>query len=687
MAKIRGTQNNDELIGFAGNDRILGFGGRDHLFGNQGNDLLIGHGGNDELHGGPGRDRLQGRAGKDLLFGDEDDDVLIGHGGNDELQGGPGIDRLQGGGGRDLLLGGEGDDTLRGNGGIDELQGGPGGDRLEGGGGNDTLFGGAGNDTLAGGGGADEFVVESIADGLDDILDFDMAEYDFLTVSTALTGFESGNDIDRFVRVDPMVGVTLVSLNPDGAGDDFTPVFRLTGEFDSNSLVSYGMEFDRINPDLLPLQSNPSLSTDDPASSTSPDISADGRFVAFESKDFALGSSFEQDFEDDADIFVADFASGMVARASTDAAGGLAGFDGGSDAFSFAPSISSDGRLVAFHSGADNLVTNDTNDSDDIFIKDLLTGAIVRASTASNGQQGDASSSNASLSDDGRLLAFESEAANLVATDPNGAGNDVFVKDLGTGEIDRIAAPDGTIAHNPTLSGDGHFLAFETSDAAGGSSANVVLVDLATGASRIVAATSDGSGSFSGAEPVLSSDGRFLAFASEVQLTTDDDNGESDIFVFDRLLGTTEMVSTSSTGSGASGSDDVFQQLSSSPSISADGRYVAFDSAAVDLVPGDTNGLRDVFVKDMATGAIHRVSLNPDGSQATGGLEASELGSRDPSISADGRLVAYASNAGSLQGVPNDDAGTTVFLAETGFGSAGPAALETLLTPAESGVG
>jgi Tol biopolymer transport system component len=651
MARIPGTSDDDELVGFPENDRILGFGGNDRLFGNQGNDLLIGHGGKDELQGGPGRDRLQGRTGNDLLFGDEDDDVL------------------------------------RGNGGRDELQGGPGGDRLEGGRGNDRLFGETDDDTLVGGGGADEFVVESIADGLDDILDFDMAGFDFLRISTALTGFESGDHIDGFVRADATGGDTIVLINPDGAGNDFTPVFRLTNEeIDLGALTRYGMKFEPINPDLLPLASNPSLGTDDTEASRSPDISADGRFVAFDSKSSGLGPPFEQTLEDDADIFVKDFSSGIIARASTDAAGGLAGFDGGSDALSFAPSISSEGRFVAFHSDADNLVAKDTNDGNDVFIKDLLTGTIVRASTASNGQQGDAPSSNASLSDDGSLVAFQSQAANLVAVDPNGAGDDVFVKNLGTGEIERIAAPDGNSAHNATLSGDGRFLAFETLDAARGGAANVVLVNLATGEEpKIVAPTGDGSDPFLRAEPVLSLDGRFLAFASDVALTGDV-NGETDIFVFDRLLETTALVSTNSAGSPVVAPEDLFGPLSSSASISADGRYIAFDSAADDLVPGDTNGLRDVFVKDI-TGAINRVSVNEDGSQATGGLEAESQGSIDPSISADGRLVAYASNAGSLQGIPGGDVGTTVFLDGTGFGPAGPAALETLLTPSDSAAG
>jgi TolB protein len=739
MAKIRGTQNDDELIGVAENDRILGFGGRDRLFGNQGNDLLIGHGGNDELHGGPGRDRLQGRAGRDVLFGDEDNDVLIGHGGNDELHGGPGrdrlegragqdllsgdedndvlighggndelqggsgTDRLQGGAGRDLLLGGEGDDTLRGNGGIDELQGGPGSDQLKGGGGNDTLFGEAGNDTLAGGGGADEFVIESIADGLDDILDFNMAEYDFLTVSTALTGFESGDDITRFVSVDPTGGVTIVLLNADGVGNDFAPVARITNTgIDQKELTAYGMEFEPIDPDLLPLRSNPALASDAADSSTNAAISADGRLVAFQSRSNALDQPNEDGRGFTEDIFIKDFATGTIIRVSTNADGEPADnsqLPRGEDlaiADSFAPAMSSDARFVAFHSDADNLVPGDTNQSVDVFVKDVLNGQVVRASTASDGTQavdtrGPDSfaplSSNASLSADGRLAAFQSEAPNLVAFDPNGNGSDIFVKDLSTGETERLDAPDGRLARNPMLSGDGSALVFETFELVPGEfgpvaeAHNVILTDLASGRSTTIGPASSQSG---GATPVVSTDGRFVAFASDAALAPQDTNGQTDIYIYDHALGTIDLVSANSAGEVASGPSE-FAALSSSPSISDDGRLVAFESEAANLVSGDTNALGDIFVKDTRTGLINRVSLNPDGSQITDDRDFAG-GAFDPAISGDGRSVAFSSGAQSLQPDSQDPA-ATVFLTTTGFEATGPAAIDPLLAPSDPAVG
>jgi Tol biopolymer transport system component len=707
MARIPGTSDEDELVGFPGNDRILGFGGNDRLFGNQGNDLLIGHGGKDQLRGGPGRDRLQGGTGNDLLFGDEDDDVLIAAQGNDELQGGPGVDRLQGGAGRDLLFGGEDDDTLRGNAGRDELQGGLGGDRLGGGGGNDRLFGETGNDALVGGGGADEFVVESIADGLDDILDFDMAEFDFLTISTALTGFESGDDIDGYVRADATGGDTIVLINPDGAGNDFTPVFRLTNEeIDLGVLTSYGMEFEPINPDLLPLRSNASLSTDNRNVSTSAAISADGRFVAFQTKSNELDQPNRDSDGVTQDIFIKDFATGSIVRVSTNVDDELADNSQlplGQDlanANSFAPAMSSDARFVAFHSDADNLVPGDTNQSVDIFVKNVLTGQVVRASTSDDGAQGvetrgtdldplvDPLSSNASLSADGGVVAFQSKASNLVGFDPNDDGSDVFVKDLSTGEIQRIAAPDGNLGRNPMLSGDGSALVFETFKLLPGESGpvkeaqNVVLTDLAGGRSTIIAPASDEA--FFQAAPVVSADGRFVAFASDARLTQEDNNGETDVYIFDQLLNTTDLVSANSAGQVASSPFEFPAALSSSPSISDDGRFVAFAGDATNLVPGDRNGLSDIFVKDTLTGLINLVSLNSDGSQIADDRD-SAGGATAPVISGDGRSVAFESGAQSLQPEADPALGpdVTVFLTSTGFGDSGPAALDPLLTPSD----
>src|SRR5262249_48515409 len=151
-------------------------------------------------------------------------------------------------------------------------------------------------------------------------------------------------------------------------------------------------------------------------------LSADGRYVAFESTATNLVSG---DTNGASDVFLKDTVTGTLTRISTDGSGAQA------NGYSLAPSLSSDGRYAAFSSIASNLVSGDTNLYDDIFVKDTTTGAVVRASTDSSGVQSDYYSLHPSISANGRYVAFESAAANLVSGDTNNA-IDVFAKDLGT---------------------------------------------------------------------------------------------------------------------------------------------------------------------------------------------------------------------------------------------------------------
>jgi hypothetical protein len=264
-------------------------------------------------------------------------------------------------------------------------------------------------------------------------------------------------------------------------------------------------------------------------------------------------------------------------------------------------SISADGRYVAFYSFASNLVAGDTNGTPDIFVKDTQTGAITRVSVEGAGAQANSYSYNPSISADGRYVAFYSEANNLVSGDTNNA-TDIFVKDTQTGAITRVSVDGGgaqanNYSFNPSISADGRYVAFYS------------------GASNLVAG---------------------------------DTNGTSDIFVKDTLTGAIQRVSTGALGTQAnSGSYE--------PSISADGRYVAFRSDTSNLVAGDTNGTTDIFVKDTLTGGIARVSVDGAGAQAN---NSSYYGS----LSGDGRTVAFLSYASNL--VPGDTNNTgDVFLA------------------------
>jgi len=323
--------------------------------------------------------------------------------------------------------------------------------------------------------------------------------------------------------------------------------------------------------------------------------------------------------------------------------------------FSLSPSaISADGGVVAFESSATTLVSGDTNGVADAFVnvRGKNKTSTTRVSVASDGTQANGDSGAASVSGDGRLVAFISAASNLVAGDTNGVF-DVFVHDRVTQSTTRVnVASDGTQANGdpgfirpPQLSADGRFVAFESfasnlvpGDTNGG--VDVFVHDRQTATTTRASVASDGAeGNDQSNSPAISADGRYVAFlASSSNLVPGDTNGTVDIFVHDRQTGTTTRVSVASDGTQSNG-------LSESPAISATGRFVAFESFATNLVPGDTNGAFDVFVRDLQTGTMTRASLVSDGSQ-------SNSDSRSASISGDGRFVAFHSFATNL--VPAD---------------------------------
>ncbi len=310
------------------------------------------------------------------------------------------------------------------------------------------------------------------------------------------------------------------------------------------------------------------------------------------------------------------------------------------------PSIAADGRLVAFQSSAANLVAGDTNASSDIFIHDRQTGQTTRVSVATGGAQGNNSSERPSISPDGRFVAFHSYASNLVAGDINGAC-DVFVHDRQTGETTRVSVATGgeegnSWSYSPSISSEGRFVAFQSSagnlvvgDTNG--TYDVFVHDRQTGqTTRVSVAPGGAQGNSSSYDPSISADGRFVAFySSATNLVAGDTNGFRDIFVHDRQTGQTTRMSVA-TG-GAQANDSSYYE----PSISADGRFVAFYSLASNLVAGDTNATYDVFVHDRQTGHTTRVSV------ATGGAQGDD-GSGFPSISANGRFVAFHSWASNL---------------------------------------
>ncbi|TMK42279.1 MAG: hypothetical protein E6G66_16405, partial [Actinobacteria bacterium] len=279
-----------------------------------------------------------------------------------------------------------------------------------------------------------------------------------------------------------------------------------------------------------------------------------------------------------------------VARAAVD--GGKSGpnlislaLDGGeADGASFTPAISADGRYVAFASAASTLVSGDTNGTEDVFVYDRVTRSTERVSLSSAGEQGNGDSYGPAISVDGRYVAFTSSASNLTAGDDN-SDLDIFVRDrVAHTTVLASVGPHGTPGDGPSVA------------------------------------------------PSISGDGRLVAFESDADsLVPNDTNGTGDVFVHDIVTGVTRRLS-------AGGNGMQTESPSFGAAISADGTSVAFESFSSRLVPGDTNGALDVFVADVATGNISRVSLATDGGQA-------DERSYSPSISADGRVVAFASFA------------------------------------------
>jgi Tol biopolymer transport system component len=344
------------------------------------------------------------------------------------------------------------------------------------------------------------------------------------------------------------------------------------------------------------------------------------------------------------------------------ASGGSHGDDG-----SNFPSINADGRYVAFGSDAKYLVAGDTNGARDIFIHDTQTVTTTRVSVHSSGAQGNSSCNLSSINADGRYVAFESVATNLVTGDTNGA-RDIFLHDTQTGTTTRVsvdsggAQSEGGNSDSPSISGDGRYVAFESfatnlvADDTNGIM-DIFLHDTQTGTTTCVSVDSGGAvGNGSSNSPSISSDGRYVAFYSVANnLVAGDTNGIMDIFLHDTQTGTTTCVSVDS--GGAEGNDISFY-----PSISADGRYVAFVSAATNLVAGDTNGARDIFLHDTQTGTTARVSVDSEGAQGN------DSSSWSPSISADGRYVAFESVATNL--VPGDTNGVEdIFIHDTQTGT------------------
>ena len=365
-------------------------------------------------------------------------------------------------------------------------------------------------------------------------------------------------------------------------------------------------------------------------------INADGRYVVF--------SSIASDV-------VAGGSCGVVARDLREHTNSCVSVNmAGDNVQGNEPSISGDGRYVAFASDATDLVPGDENQVTDVFVRDRQAGTTSRVSVDAGGRDPDERSSGPSVSGDGRYVAFTSSASDLVVGDGN-AAEDVYLRDLQTNTTARVSLdmnggdPLGS-SGDPSVSADGRYVAF-TSVAGdlvpgdGNSIDDVYVRDVQTNTNTRVSIDTGGTNTNGiSAFPAISGNARYVAFHSHAtDLVAGDGNSRADIFVRDLQTNTTTRASVDTAGGDSDG-------LSLGSTISGDGRYVGFGSAATDLVNGDGNDTFDAFVRDRQTETTTRVSVNLLGFEANGA--SAGFGTNGPVLSADGRYVGFESEAPNL---------------------------------------
>ncbi len=387
-------------------------------------------------------------------------------------------------------------------------------------------------------------------------------------------------------------------------------------------------------------------------------MSADGRYVVFDS---ATATLVPGDTNNQSDIFRKDMQTGEIIRVSISSSGAE------SNDYSSNASISADGRYVSFASAASNLVPDDINEVTDVFLKDIQTGILTRLSASGAGVEGNNYSGNDSggviISGNGRYVVFASNASNLVPDDTNNQ-EDIFKKDTQTGDITRVNTSSsggqsvytglGSGLNFPSISitPDARYIVFESraNDLVAGDTNGEVLdifvKDTNTGA--IVRANTSSSGaqaeSFNfGRSTAISADGRYVAFSSCSTVLVPG-FGE-DCGIFRKDLQTGEIIFVATNADGVEANDySVFDQngLTSGHPMSADGRFVVFQSPATNLVSSDTSNDWDIFVKDLATGEVAILTTESDWSSSA-------------VVSTDGRYIAFISSDTDL--VSNDTNG------------------------------
>jgi Tol biopolymer transport system component len=312
--------------------------------------------------------------------------------------------------------------------------------------------------------------------------------------------------------------------------------------------------------------------------------------------------------------------------------------------------VSTNGRYIVFQTESEMLDPTDGNGVNDCFLRDRQTRRTQRFSLASNGTEANAPAIFPAISGDGRFGAFVSTANNLVAGDTNNRA-DIFVRDFAAGITTRVNVSSAGVetngySHSPVFSENGRIVVFASvatnlvaGDTTGSPNADIFVHDRLTGTTSRVSISSTGvEANGDSARPSISADGRFVAFTSLASnLVIGDTNNGHDVFVHDRQTGTTSRVSANNSGTG--GDRGSYSFLGA---LSGDGRWVTFASEARNLVTPDANNAVDIFVHDRSLGTTMRVNMTPVGT------EANRDSGLNPSISRDGRYVTFTSFATNL---------------------------------------
>lgn len=340
-------------------------------------------------------------------------------------------------------------------------------------------------------------------------------------------------------------------------------------------------------------------------SGSNPSVSADSRFVAFESNstDLIPGVSGQQ-------VYLKNLQTGELSLAS----GSSDGASGNGN--SFGASISADGQFVAFRSNSTDLIPGVSGQQ--VYLKNLQTGELSLVSSSSDGTAGNGNSTKAAISADGRFVAFEANSADLI---PGVSGEQIYLKDLQTGKLSLVSSSSDGVAGNgntmeAAISADGRFVAFVSTAnnlIPGVTGTQVYRKSLETGEIILVSSSASGqTGSisthpiqFSTVPTAISSDGRFVLFAGFISGLGDGISG-ANAYRKDLLSGELEIINRSTNGNVGN-----LTRISPVPpdlSISADGRLVSFSSSASVLTTGDTNGLYDIFVRDLSKSGVQEIS-------------------------------------------------------------------------------